>query len=365
MGKGLESVNETVDLSSQGKEGQTLVNGNGMIGEVDIFETDSRLSKTLPGLSLTESSGITMLETEGVLGSIGGPRAVGSREALVGDYTLAAQEKEEEGLIGDILCILEPPTTHVAVKPMPTLVSGAYAETINGVADSRLYTTQLDRPTSLPSPELNSVTLGPIDGAPLPPPIVPPPFVLQHPQHRLLHHLQQARTRYDHIQHASHNRHIALESLESSLMLHPPSTAKYPTHAIHQDEWYKAAIEHFNEDTCVELEIRTSDEEILGRGFEALLSVPGVLDQDGQGGNDGSGTIPEVEAQVAAFVEGTEPEIQKVLKKKLEDLEHDVAVVRRVVHNVNVNQGAIASAPTPSLEEPSDSASPSSGWGED
>ncbi|KAF9443210.1 hypothetical protein P691DRAFT_426898 [Macrolepiota fuliginosa MF-IS2] len=194
-------------------------------------------------------------------------------------------------------------------------------------------------------------TDGPIELPPPPSPVIvpqlmlplssPPPTPSPHP---LIHELQNTtRTRYTSIQRAFHDCHLALDSLKSSSR---NASAPAPANAVVPQEVLKEIVQRLDdylEDVRVELEIRVLDEEVLGRGYEALLSVPGALSvmdspdaRAETGEREGVESLAELEGQIRAFVDGTEPGVEKALRgfeRKLEDLQHDVAVVKRAVYD--------------------------------
>ncbi|KAG8936161.1 hypothetical protein FRC02_004189 [Tulasnella sp. 418] len=93
-------------------------------------------------------------------------------------------------------------------------------------------------------------------------------------------------------------------------------------------------LEDYTEDCRVELEIRVADEERLVKGWETMLTVPGALDDESN--------RESIELQINNFVTGTDPTVTKVLKtftRKLEDLEHDVVLLKRAVHEVGFQTG--------------------------
>jgi hypothetical protein len=145
-------------------------------------------------------------------------------------------------------------------------------------------------------------------------------------------------------------------------------------------------LDDFVEDVRVEIEIRKGDESVLAKGLEVILTIPGAVPTSGVF-SDASGipssipssgiksagplssfnsplhstlsllnlasprvpnsplpgsssiaatgmTVEEIEEQIEAFVDGTEPSVRKAVdgfRKKLEDVEHDVARVKMVV----------------------------------
>ncbi|PPQ71068.1 hypothetical protein CVT24_009869 [Panaeolus cyanescens] len=181
--------------------------------------------------------------------------------------------------------------------------------------------------------------------------------------HPLLSALSQVSKRYDILQRSFRDCHLALESLKSSLRDQPISQSS-AMHAV-QPEIFRAALnrlDDYTEDARVELEIRVSDEALLIRGYETILSVPGafssstvrreelaILDQD-----DDEPTQNEVEAQIVAFVDGTDPAVkraQDTFTRKLEDVQHDIAALKRAIHDPDAF-ALPPSANTPDMASP-------------
>ncbi|KAF8624114.1 hypothetical protein AX15_006024 [Amanita polypyramis BW_CC] len=177
------------------------------------------------------------------------------------------------------------------------------------------------------------------------------------PQHPLLTDLTKVNHRYDELQRAFHDCHFALDALKQSLTTTPLNN-RIPPDAL------KLALERLNdyiEDARVELEIRIADESLLARGYETLLSVPGALTSPdprsiGGGAEDPTPSRSEIEEQIEAFVSGIEPGVQKAqenLTRKLSDVQHDIAILKRAIHDQEgeastvLSEGFIPSSPTP------------------
>ncbi|TFY71550.1 hypothetical protein EVG20_g1436 [Dentipellis fragilis] len=151
-------------------------------------------------------------------------------------------------------------------------------------------------------------------------PDTPPPA-----QDPLLAELAKARTRYDTLQRAFRDCHLALRDLTQTI----PTLASSPTLSVLQTA--VSRLDDFNEDTRVELEIRIADEERIARGYETLLSIPGAIPSEAE--------AADVTAAVRAFVDGTDSSVaraQTQFSRKLDDLEHDVAAVKRALHELPV-----------------------------
>ncbi|KAI9574186.1 hypothetical protein HD554DRAFT_2165696 [Boletus coccyginus] len=149
----------------------------------------------------------------------------------------------------------------------------------------------------------------------------------------LLSELGATKHRYDTLQRAFRDCSLALKELKRTLASSSPSP--YAQTKLRQHlETALVRIDDYTEDARVELEIRVADEELTVRGFEMVLSVPGALvDADERA---------EVEASASAFVDGTDEGVMRALERfgrKLEDVQHDVAVVKRAVHGLVMGDG--------------------------
>ncbi|KAF4615711.1 hypothetical protein D9613_012505 [Agrocybe pediades] len=276
----------------------------------------------------------------------------------------------------------------------------------------------------------------------IPMPSPEPPKVAPHP---LLADLARVSKRYDQLQKSFRDCHLALEDLKSELgsgaisthgsTNHPysstmglntylggigkgypssfpsssASSLQFPSSSVSASgssqndvsgglpvEILRAALarlDDYTEDARVELEIRVGDEEMAVKGWEALLSVPGALASGGSvlANDDEEPLVPfqsEVEEQIKAFVSGDDPATRKAregFERKLEDVLHDIAVLKRVVHdpasfeppveangtsaaasssslNLYSSANGDSSSSSASLATTSASTSPSSGW---
>jgi hypothetical protein len=206
--------------------------------------------------------------------------------------------------------------------------------------------------------------------------------------HPLLAELAKISHRYDDFQRSFRDCHLALEALKASLgpsnnQFNRPTGAKPAeltlTPIIPIDIFYAAVsrLDDYTEDVRVEVEIRISDEEVLAKGYEVLLCVPGALhssssapepsplssslqddqrprqlhrhqshhsppsqsygeDQDLEDSSSLPPTQSELEIQVQAFITGTDPSVAKACEsfsKKLEDVQHDIAILKRAIHD--------------------------------
>ncbi|KAJ3564956.1 hypothetical protein NP233_g7953 [Leucocoprinus birnbaumii] len=226
------------------------------------------------------------------------------------------------------------------------------------------------------------------------------PIIAQPPS--LIQELVKARTRYDHISRAFHACHIALEGLKASL---PSATSTTSSHAysrystmnnevaqstIIPNDVLSAIVQRlddYTEDARVELEIRIADEEVMGGGYEALLMLPGALVPSALGASSPSSselmangdsvteaTVADVEAQIRAFVDGTDPVISRALssfERKLENIEHDIVTVKKAMHEPHTILSPPESTPSPapsstplssSTDVPDSTTSGGGGW---
>ena len=168
----------------------------------------------------------------------------------------------------------------------------------------------------------------------------------------LLTELGNTRTRYDELQRAFRDCHLALRELGLMLQAVPPSTSSLPTSAL---QTILSRLDDFNEDARVELEIRIADEERVARGYATLLAVPGAIASAAE--------AQDVEGAVRAFIEGRDATVARarsLFARKRDDLEHDIAALKRAVHELPLAQ--VPSSPSPSSRPttPATANSPSS-----
>lgn len=145
------------------------------------------------------------------------------------------------------------------------------------------------------------------------------------PSPPLLAELGNIKTRYDELQCAFRDCHLALRELGQTLQT-LPTNSSIPTSAL---QTIFARLDDFNEDVRVELEIRIADEERIARGYATLLSVPGAITSETE--------AQDVERAVRAFVDGSDPAVVRALNqfsRKRDDLEHDIAALKLAVHEV-------------------------------
>ena len=217
-----------------------------------------------------------------------------------------------------------------------TLMGGAPREpTSAGDMETNVVISSLDvlhQPAPRSHPEASFVHGDPVLGDQHCPPISPSPVALgcniNPPQptttRSLLSELNRVGHRYDDLQRAFRDCHLILKDLKKSVSSISPvtETAALLGAAIQR-------LDDFNEDARVEVEIRITDEELTARGYQTLLSVPGAI--------SASSNQIEVEHRIRTFVDGTERTVAKIteqLHRKLDDLQHDVASVRKFLHDL-------------------------------
>jgi hypothetical protein len=95
-------------------------------------------------------------------------------------------------------------------------------------------------------------------------------------------------------------------------------------------------LHDYTEDARVELEIRVADGRVLSRGWETIVFLPGRGGGEGEseGGEEAEAEVEaeaDVRRQIAAYV-AHDADAQAGFQRKLDDVEHDIAVVRRAVY---------------------------------
>ena len=182
--------------------------------------------------------------------------------------------------------------------------------------------------------------------------------------HPLLAELTEVKKRYDLFQREFRDCHLALEGLKATLVSGFQSSTEVNSLPVESLRLAVTRLDDFTEDVRVELEIRVGDEELLAKGYEALLRVSGALSSYSRSAGitgaedtgDGSGTdIPfgtDIEREIKAFLDGTDPAVKRtrvMFTTKLEDVQHDVAVLKRAIHDpcsiVNEQSRASTSSP--------------------
>ncbi|CCM00489.1 uncharacterized protein FIBRA_02523 [Fibroporia radiculosa] len=160
--------------------------------------------------------------------------------------------------------------------------------------------------------------------------------LLDRPENPLLVGLTRVKQRYDDVQRGFHDCDIALKDLQKDLKTVPPTSDMIFV--------FQKAVERlgdFNEDVRVELEIRITDEARMISGYEALLTIPGAMSEEVN--------QVELEVEIEAFVNGTDKAVVRATQsfaRKLDDLEHDIASLKRALHELSVAVDELPSPPT-------------------
>ena len=189
-----------------------------------------------------------------------------------------------------------------------------------------LHVDDLDGPsaplTSTPSSAVSRIH------PPIPTPRTQTPAVEpEDPKHRgLLEKLTNVGSRYDDLQRAFRECNTTLKELMKTLSSVPHSDTVSLVRATVQ------RLDDFNEDTRVELEIRSADEERTTQGFQTLLIVRGAVTSEEE--------MNDLERKIMTFVEGTDNLVSRAMQQfsqKLDDLTHDIASIKAFVHDLSDN----------------------------
>ena len=293
-------------------------------------------------------------EAEKTLISVTGPKAPGTAEDDDSTRSIMTPDNEHAGAITNQHRIKADSRSLIDEKSDPSLAG----PTLDGSLPPSSLSPNLDKslpPTHNPTTDLLSPT-----------PRTP---------HPLLAELERAKHRYDDLHQAFRDCYLALERLKENILpTVDASSPGFPEGPISNDI-LRTAVRHltdYTEDARVELEIQTADEELMARGFETLLSIPGALSSvtpllsspSLSYGNDHD-KMPsqsEVESQIETFVSGEDPGIQKAhrtFSRKLEDIQHDIAALKRAAHDVVMGE-TVETAPVAGAVE--DNTGEGSSW---
>ncbi|KAJ4489286.1 hypothetical protein C8J55DRAFT_504799 [Lentinula edodes] len=175
----------------------------------------------------------------------------------------------------------------------------------------------------------------------------------------LIAELNHVSHRYDDLQRAFRDCHLALQELRKTLSStiisdNDTGTSIHTVNGI-SSQIYQAAIErldNYNEDARVELEIRAADEALLAQGYQTMLSVSESHDLSNVSSSNTSYALAhslsqdlhqdlepsagELEAQIRGFISGADLNVQRArqsLSRKLADVQNDIAVLKRAMHD--------------------------------
>ena len=214
------------------------------------------------------------------------------------------------------------PSVHVSPvdpEPSPTAID----RDVSPTEDASLPVHNLKRPSatlSLTPQSSVSEIRSPMSSVRTPSPAIEP----EDPKRReLLEKLSSVKSRYDDLQKAFRGCHTTLKELTKSLSLIPQSDAIALVRITVQ------RLDDFNEDTRVELEIRSADEERVTQAFQTLLRVKGAITSEEE--------MVDLEEKVTAFIEGTDKLVSRAMgqfSQKLDDLTHDIASIKAFIHDL-------------------------------
>ena len=140
----------------------------------------------------------------------------------------------------------------------------------------------------------------------------------------LIDELTRVSRRYEQLQRALRDCHLALAQLKTTVASEQSSP---PDKSVLRNVVHR--LDDFCEDARVELEIRMADEERIAQGYETMLRVPGAL---------AVASGEEARRELQSFLDGTAPTVIKARETyttKLADLQHDIAQVKRVLHELD------------------------------
>ena len=232
-----------------------------------------------------------------------------------------------------------PPADLFQTTSIPTSVAILHQPTPRSAISSPAFLSPRSTPSSSPAPNLENTNS--TQDTPLAPATNESdttrsparPVSGHNSQSNLVIELGKTKNRYDELQRAFRDCHLALRDLNQTLLGLPPSSSlsSMPISAL---QTILARLDDFNEDARVELEIRIADEERIARGYAALLTVPGAISSEAE--------AQEVERAVRAFVEGSSDaavaRAQSQFARKRENLEHDVAALKCAIHELSQPQ---------------------------
>ena len=157
----------------------------------------------------------------------------------------------------------------------------------------------------------------------------------------LLSQLDAVPQRYETLQRSFRDCHLALKDLKNTISTVGLSPAPNGGSVIDALKVALQRLDEFNEDARMEVEIRITDEELAMRGFMTLLAVPGALSDD-------VAEREELELKMRAFIDGEDPAVKQAMKSlnaKLEDLQHDLAVLKRALHELTEEENQRPTTP--------------------
>ncbi|KZT53547.1 hypothetical protein CALCODRAFT_486233 [Calocera cornea HHB12733] len=169
----------------------------------------------------------------------------------------------------------------------------------------------------------------------------------------LLDRLSAAAARYEAVQQAFKACHNTLSELKDELM--SPTS---PGPVAEQASLLSTAVNRLDditEDTRVSLEIRAIDDARIAKGFETLLMMNAPMGDDSR-----------LHSEIEGFIAGQDPSginVYHNFQQKLEDLEHDISIIKRAVHEWMTGEALTAGLSEEPPNAPDPSRPPPSPWG--
>ncbi|KAH9928560.1 uncharacterized protein BXZ73DRAFT_48396 [Epithele typhae] len=272
-----------------------------------------------PTSPLPDSEGVLAIEPPAIVVNVSTPLPT----PLVGEYPSSSMQSEP-------LVTSPPELVHSLPVPFPASPAAPLPNSLKG-PDEPLRAPKPHLPPPLPLETTNGLALSSFS------PSIPSQSLSSMSNEKepetLLAGLAQISRRYNEIQRGFRDCHMALRELKRSLAEIPSSTSPSPTDMSFGLRKAVERLGDFNEDARVELEIRITDEERIASGYTALLSIPGAMSHS----EDANMDETEMVKEIAAFVDGSDRSVAKAtlsFTQKLDDLEHDIASIKRALHEL-------------------------------
>ncbi|EKM55118.1 uncharacterized protein PHACADRAFT_143061 [Phanerochaete carnosa HHB-10118-sp] len=188
----------------------------------------------------------------------------------------------------------------------------------------------LPKPPAEPS-EPSALLFGPAHN----PPLVATPSAGN--KQALLEELSKVKFRYQELQKSFRDCNVTLKDLKKDAGSLSPTFDMSGVIRTAIDR-----LDDYNEDARVELEIQVADEERILIGYETLLSVAGALDEDME--------ESKLQEDIRAFIDGSNRAVTRAMTqfpRKLDDLQHDIASIKKALHEISTDADDAARPTTP------------------
>jgi len=271
--------------------------------------------------------------------------------------TASSPEPEKTHVSSKAKTQKEPDSTPRSLTP-PVEDSISSESVVEGVLPPEPQPTEEPAPVAIPVAQVGSI---PVDST-------SQDHVVSVPEHiqSRLGSLESVKSRYDTLQRVFRDCHRALDGLKgelrTSMPLPSPTDHVKPSRARRLSNWLTGSrpssptfgassnaphpdnsrketvilntavqrLDDFCEDARVELEILVADEARIANGYEALLSLsPAAAPLDDK-------FLQEIDE----FIDGTAASVVKAkstFERKLDDLEHDIAIIKRTLHTLVID----------------------------